>query len=85
MNSSKMNNSNPNLLTLDSSYDCKQLILGNCDLILHNFFDSFKPDYDKLFISKYSINESPLQNEKIFEIEFNYKEKAHETLLTFKL
>lgn len=56
------------LETIPLNTDIETLIHGYKELIQDGFFKSFQESYDTLFISDYSPNENPLDNNVQFKI-----------------
>ena len=69
-----------NILTFESNADLKKLSNNYCELIIDNFFSSFSPEYDSIFISEFNSEQEPLNNEIKFYIKFNDFNKAYELL-----
>ena len=67
-------------LTFESSDNLEKLILGYCELTMENFFSCFSPDFDSIFISEFSPDKKPLENEFKFVIKFNDITKAKSIL-----
>lgn len=78
-------NSKHNLRSLNENpltFECIELDMSNkesfdklkngyIELINSGFFDGFSKDYNKLFISVYEPDKSPMTREKLFEIELS--------------
>ena len=66
-----INLTNNNILTFESNNDLNKLFSGYCELVIDNFFSSFSPNYDSIFISTYGPDKDPLNKEIKFIINFN--------------
>ena len=78
-------NNKLNLLTLESNDNLENLIHNYLELILDNFFSNFTNDFNFIFISKYSPNNFPYENNKEFIIKINDSELASLLLKKYNL
>jgi hypothetical protein len=69
------------LYKFESNENVEKLIQSTCFLINNNFFDQYSSKIDKIFISKYNIDEKPLKNKKEFYIDINDIKKAQKYLI----
>ena len=64
------------LYKLEECNNLEKIIIGICDLIKNNFLDRFGNNIDKIFVSKYNIDENPIKNKKEFFIDIKDINKA---------
>ena len=55
-------------LNIDDKELLKKLTDGYIELMNEGFFDGFSNDYNRLFVSSYGPDESPIEREKFFVI-----------------